>query len=138
MDCNPLENFATSDNFHYLRRNVYLWGDLTKLRFGTKKEDSPKLWRRFKIYVQLMAKYFNGFRLDNCHGTPLAVGEYFMRKARKVNPTIIVFAELFTNSRQEDAIFIKHMGITHLFVRWYIPTLPMRSLIPTTTIVGSR
>lgn len=48
MNCNPLENFATSLNFHYLRRNVNIWGDLVKLRFGAKKEDSPKLWNRFK------------------------------------------------------------------------------------------
>lgn len=74
MNGDPLENFATSNNFHYLRRNVHIWGDLAKLRFGNKKSDSPKLWKRFKEYVQLMAKYFNGFRLDNCHGTPLPVG----------------------------------------------------------------
>jgi hypothetical protein len=34
---NPLENFATSINFHYLRRNVHIWSDLIKLRFGIKK-----------------------------------------------------------------------------------------------------
>lgn len=111
MNCNPLENFATSMNFHYLRRNVSIWGDLAKLRFGYKKEDSPKLWNRFKEYVKIMAKHFNGFRLDNCHGTPLAVGEYMVRQARKVNPNILIFAELFTNSKEEDAIFIKRLGI---------------------------
>lgn len=112
----PLENFATSTNFHYLRRNVHLWGDLIKLRFGNKKEDSPRLWARFKTYVELMGRYFNGFRIDNCHGTPIWVGEYFARKARKINPRLLIFAELFTNSREEDAIFIKRIGI-HALVK---------------------
>lgn len=52
-----------------------------------------------KKYVQTMAKYFNGFRIDNCHNTPIHVGQYFIKKARKVNHSLIVFAELFTNSK---------------------------------------
>lgn len=65
-------------------------------------------------YVEIMAKYFNGFRIDNCHNTPIHVGQYFIKKARKVNHSLIVFAELFTNSKEKDSIYIKKMGINAL------------------------
>jgi glycogen debranching enzyme len=89
----------TSKEFYFLRRKVNIWGDLVKLRYGNSKEDSPKLWNHMTEYVQLMARYFNGFRIDNCHNTPLHVGKYFIEKARNVNHSLIVFAELFTNSK---------------------------------------
>lgn len=37
-----------------------------------------------------------------------------MRKARKVNPKILVFAELFTGSVEKDSIFTKQLGINCL------------------------
>ncbi len=45
-----------------------------------------------------MASYFQGFRLDNCHGTQLNVARYMIKQARTINPKIIVFAELFTDT----------------------------------------
>ena len=44
-----------------------------------------------KKYVMLMAKYFNGFRLDNLHGTPLNVASYMIKKARKINKHLMIF-----------------------------------------------
>lgn len=49
-------------------------------------------------YVQEMAKTFDGFRLDNCHGTQLNVARYMVKQARLANPNVIIFAELFTNN----------------------------------------
>lgn len=51
-----------------------------------------------KEYVQTMAKYFNGFRLDNLHGTQMNVAQGMIKEARKVKPEIIIFAELFTST----------------------------------------
>jgi glycogen debranching enzyme len=45
-----------------------------------------------------MAKHFDGFRMDNLHGTQISVARYMIREARRVNPNLIVFAELFTSS----------------------------------------
>jgi glycogen debranching enzyme len=45
-----------------------------------------------KKYVQTMAKYFDGFRLDNLHGTQLNVAQMMIKEARKVKPELIVFA----------------------------------------------
>lgn len=67
-----------------------------------------------KQYVTSLAKIFQGFRLDNCHSTPLHVGEYFIRKARKQNPNLIVFSELFTGNKEKDATFMKIIGINAL------------------------
>jgi len=101
-------------DFHYLRRTICIWGDLVKLRYGKSKADSPGLWKRMKKYVQSMARIFHGFRLDNAHSTPLIVGEYFIRKARNVNKSLMIFAELFTGSGDIDAIFCKRIGINAL------------------------
>ncbi|CAD8122387.1 unnamed protein product [Paramecium sonneborni] len=110
----PLNNFAENQDHHYLRRTIVIWGDLVKLRYGHKKQDSPALWKYMKKYVQQMAQIFSGLRLDNAHSTPMMVGEYMMRNARKANQNILVFAELFTGSSEKDSIFTKTMGINCL------------------------
>lgn len=62
-------------------------------------------------YVREMAKYFDGFRMDNLHGTPIYVAKHMIKEARKVNPNLIVFAELFTSSEEETASFVRQIGI---------------------------
>lgn len=61
-----------------------------------------------------MASIFHGFRMDNAHSTPINIGEYCIRKARKVRNNLIVFAELFTGSGENDATFAKKMGLNAL------------------------
>jgi len=110
----PTEDFAASNNFYYLRRGIVIWGDLVKLRFGQSKKDCPTLWKRMTTYVQQTALIFNGLRLDNAHSTPIHVAEYLVRKARKVNPNLYVFSELFTGSGEKDALFTKRIAVNAL------------------------
>lgn len=106
-----LEDFVDSDKFYYLRRTINIWGDLIKLRYGKSKHDSPYLWKRMKNYVVSMAKVFHGLRIGNAQCTSIHVGEYFIRKARKANPSIYVIAEIGSGSREVDALFAKRIGI---------------------------
>jgi glycogen debranching enzyme len=61
-----------------------------------------------------MARYFDGFRMDNLHGTQLNVASYMIKEARKVNPGLIVFAELFTSNDSETATFVRKVGINSM------------------------
>lgn len=111
---NPLVDFASSQSKAYLRREVIVWGDCVKLRYGSKMEDSPHLWKRMIAYTKECATIFSGFRIDNCHSTPLHVGEALLDAARSVNPNLYVVAELFSGSEAMDKIFVERLGINTL------------------------
>lgn len=98
----------------YLRREVIVWGDCVKLRYGASWEESPVLWEHMSKYVRLMAKYFTGFRIDNCHSTPIHVAEFLLDEARRERPNLFVVAELFSGSEEMDYVFVKRLGLSAL------------------------
>jgi glycogen debranching enzyme len=109
-----LTNFAEYPSKAYLRRQVIVWGDCVKLRYGKSAADNPWLWSHMIEYAETLAGMFDGFRLDNCHSTPLQVGVAIIDAGRRINPNLYVMAELFTGSQEMDLKFVRELGINSL------------------------
>ena len=103
-----------SSRWEYLKRNVICWRDCVKLNYGSTSASCPVLWGTIERYVKSMSLTFKGFRLDNCHGTPLHVTKYFISKAREANPDLLVIAEFFSNSPSLDNKYVSAIGINYL------------------------
>lgn len=113
-DADPLVDFASSSSRTYLRRDLIVWGDCVKLRYGAGEADNPWLWSHMTAYVETLAEMFDGFRLDNSHSTPIHVGEVLLDRARVVRPNLYVCAELFTGSEVLDLHFVCRLGLNSL------------------------
>lgn len=110
----PLVNICSPESQVYIKRELFSWVDLIKLRFGDGPQDCPELWKYMEDYTRKIASIFHGVRLDNCHNTPLNVAQHLLDVARSVREDLYVMAELFTNSVTTDHMYASNLAITSL------------------------
>ncbi|KAM7539070.1 hypothetical protein Aperf_G00000049145 [Anoplocephala perfoliata] len=114
MNSGSIKNFADIDSRVFLRRELVIWGDSVKLRYGEKPEDCPYLWNRMLQYSRLTAKTFHAVRLDNCHSTPIHVAQAMLDACREVRPSVYIISELFTDNAKTDNYVLNNLGICSL------------------------
>lgn len=112
---NP-KRFASdiSAKWNYLYRNVITWNDCVKINYGQDLTACSSWFHIIEAHVVSLSKVFSGFRIDNCHGTPLWVTEHLIHVARSHNPNLLVLAELFTNSPEIDSLYASQIGLNLL------------------------
>ncbi|KAL4066019.1 glycoside hydrolase family 13 protein [Scleroderma citrinum] len=113
-DGDPLVNFALPSSKAYLRREIIVWTDCVKLRFGSGLADNPWLWEHMTSYVTSLARTFDGFRINSCHSIPLHVGTTMIDTARKVNSNLYICAQCHTPSEDVDLTFVRKFGVNSL------------------------
>ncbi|KAL8433951.1 hypothetical protein ACSSS7_003474 [Eimeria intestinalis] len=114
MNWDATKDFAAPGSLVYIRRELVVWSDCIKLRYGSGPEDSPFLWDLMSRYCRNTAEVFHAVRLDNCHSTPLHVAEHMLRECRRVRPDLWVYAELFTGKQETDLHFERRLGLNAL------------------------
>lgn len=103
-----------SAKWDYLERNVITWRDCVKLNYGKDLKSCGEWINVIKDHTTTLASIFAGFRLDNCHGTPLWVTKYLVSECRKCNPDLLILAEFFSNSAETDTKYCSKIGINLL------------------------
>jgi hypothetical protein len=83
-DGNPRVDFASKISKSYMKREVIVWEDCVKLRYGSSPEDNLWLWDHMAGYTSIVARLCHGLRIDNAHSTPIHVAQYFLDIARYV------------------------------------------------------
>eukprot|EP00761_Pharyngomonas_kirbyi_P011085 gb/GECH01011109.1/.p1 GENE.gb/GECH01011109.1/~~gb/GECH01011109.1/.p1 ORF type:complete len:1732 (+),score=240.69 gb/GECH01011109.1/:1-5196(+) len=152
MGANATYDFIGPGSKAYFLRQVVIWDDCVKLRYGKNPQSSPFLWEHMKTYTQKMAAVFHAFRIDNAHGTPLHVAEYLLDAAREVRPHLFVAAELFSGSEDRDREYVSRWGINAIireamnpshpgelaaYIHWSADAPPVGCLAPPSVSVGT-
>ncbi|CAF3932255.1 unnamed protein product [Rotaria sordida] len=114
MNDDPLRHFPQPGDETYLRRDLIVWSDLIKVRYGSNCEDCPSLYFYMKEYTRLIATTFHGCRINNSHSTPLWLLQQMMDYAREINPYFYINGELSTGNIKSDLHFINQIGINSL------------------------
>lgn len=111
FNSNETNSFVEPQSKAYLRRELVIWCDCVKLCYGKEFSDNSWLWNYMAEYTKELAKCFDGFRIDNCHSSPLNACKYFLQQARLVNPNLFIIGELFAGSEDRDIEFVSELGI---------------------------
>ncbi len=109
--CNGWTVDNKQDDSIYLRRELIVWSDLVKLRFGDAPAASPALWKLMEQYTERTAELFDGIRVDNAHTTPLHVAKHMIAVARRVRPDVYVVAELFADADSKKLAYMRETGV---------------------------
>ena len=105
-------NYVKNDIYYYFQRKILIWSDSAKLKFPYDLHDCHFLIKYMTNYVQEMAQIFNGFVLHDIDSIPVTIIQYLMKKAREINPNLIIISKI--NNHQNEIELINKIGINLL------------------------